>query len=165
MALQNAEKSAGGGTLEQAPAQTAQPQKLPNLSSMAELLGEIEKIAETTGEDRSGDWSGTTPGTTAVATGGAITGQSPRDRAIAAIPEVAVMRKELEKHIVTEIKVLRKDIRRITRVRAPGAAFRLNELYTRLRRLNSLLHDLFATSYEVVRRLFVKVFIDKQPIL
>lgn len=164
MVTQNAEKS-GGGTFEQAPLQvTHQPQRLPNLSNMAELLSEIEKIAETTGEDRSGDWSGTQPGT-AMAAAGTQTGTSPRDRAIAAIPETKVMLRQLEQHIVTEIKTLRRDIKRVTRVRSPGAAYRLNELYTRMRRLHALLHSLFETSVEAVRRLFIKVFIDKQPIL
>lgn len=165
MVTQNAEKS-GGGTFEQAPLQvTHQPQRLPNLSNMAELLSEIEKISEKTGEDRSGDWGGTQPGTATAAAGGAQAGTSPRDQAIAAIPGTQVMLRQLEQHIIKEIKTLRRDIKRVTRVRSPGAAYRLNELYTRMRRLHALLHSLFETSVEAVRRLFIKVFIDKQPIL
>lgn len=165
MVTQNVDRAAGGGGIEQSPSHVAQPQKLPHLSNMAELLGEIEKIAENTGEDRSGDWSGTSPAIRGAGAGTGVQGVSPRDQAIADLPPGPVLRKQLERHIVTEIKTLRRDIRRIAKVRSGGSAFRLNELYTRLRRLNALLHDLFQASYEVLRRLFVKVFIDKQPIL
>lgn len=166
MVTQSANKTAGGsGGLEQAPSNVAQPQKLPHLEGMVTLLEEIDRISEKTGEDRSGDWSGATGGTgTAVRTTGQ-SGISPRDQAIANLPATGVMVQQLQAHIITEIKTLRKEIRSVTRLRNPGAAFQLNELYTKLRRLNGLLHDLFEASYEVLKRLFVKVFIDKQPIL
>jgi hypothetical protein len=165
MVSTNADKSIGGGAVEHAPQQVVQPKPLPHLSNMADLLGEIGKIAESTGEDRSGDWSGSGAGAVARGTSGGQAGTSPRDQAIANVPSTPVMLKELEKHIVTEIKTLRKDIKSITRLRSPGAAFQLNELYTKMRHLHSLLREILEASYEVVKRLFVKVFIDKQPIL
>lgn len=158
------ERSAGaGGAPEHAPMQVVQPQKL-DLSSVAEVLADIGNVAEAAGEDRSGDWSGSAGGRPGMTVAGdhAV---SPRDRAIAAAPAPTVMLRKLERHVVTEIKTLRRDIRRVTRIRAPGSAHHLNELYTRLRRLNALLRSLVEASVEVVKRLFVKVFIDKQPIL
>jgi len=77
-----------------------------------------------------------------------------------------VIRKELAKHIENEVKTLRKQVRHATRrISKPGNAHKLNELYSRIRRLNTLLANMFEASYDVVKRLFVRVFIDKQPIL
>ncbi len=154
-----------GGHLEQAPASVSQPQKLPHLEGMMTLLEEIDRISEKTGEDRSGDWSGASGGTAVAQTGSKATAQSPRDQAIANLPLPPLMMRQLEAHVLQEVKELRKEIKRVTRLRDPGGAFRLNELYTRLRRLHALLHEIFEASYEVLRRLFIKVFIDKQPIL
>lgn len=155
----------GGGSLEQASANVSQPQKLPHLEGMMELLSEIDRISEKTGEDRSGDWSGTSPGAGAVARSSGQTGMSPRDIAIAGIPAPAAMVKQLEAHVLSEVKELRKEIRTVTKLKSPGGAYRLNELYTKLRRLHALLAELLEASYDVLKRLFIKVFIDKQPIL
>lgn len=157
--------TAGGGALESVPSSVAQPQKLPHLEGMVTLLEEIDRISETMGEDRSGDWSGSGATGGGMMQAGGQTGTSPRDQAIAALPMPNVMKRHLEAHIVREMKTLRRDIRRITRVRTPGAAYKLNELYTRLRRLHGLLHDILEASFEVLRRLFIKVFVDKQPII
>lgn len=141
-----------------------QPAKLEELGNLLTTIENLhQRVSETGSEDRSGDLGGAGQGATA---GTAGTRQvSPRDQAIAAIPVPTVMQRQLASHIEQEVKQLQRQARRITRLSRPGAAHRLNELYAKIRRLNSLLADIFEASYEVLKRLFIKIFIDRQPIL
>lgn len=128
------------------------------------LLEEVNRISENAGEGPGEQWSDTTSGS--VATGSqAKPVVSTRQQAIASIPAPAVMQKELEKHIRTEVKTLRKQAQQISRMSRPGAAYRLNQIYTRIRHLNSLLAEILHASGDVLKRLFIKVFIDRQAIL
>lgn len=130
---------------------------------LAMLVAEINELpSENTGEDRSGDWSGATG--TAVATTQGTEQSSVRDQAMANLPVPVKMQKALEAHIRAEIKDLRGQAKIITRSRKPGSAYALALLYAKIRHLNALLADLLEASYDVLKRLFVKVFIDKQPI-
>ena len=125
------------------------------LETLAAIDSIAERVSEKTGEDRSVGPAGS----------GAVQGPSPRDLAIANLPQPIIMQKQLERHIRTEIKKLNKEAKRIARMSKPGAAYYLNELYSRIRRLNSLLHELFEASLDIMKRLYVRVFIDKQPII
>ncbi len=137
-----------------------QPQKLEGLIETINLLG---NISERMGEDKSGDMGG---GGGKGKGAKAAKGASPRDQAIKSIPTEKVIKKQLAKHIEKEVKSLRKEVRKAARKAAKsGNAHAINELYARIRRLNSLLASLMEASYEVVKRLFIRVFIDKQPIL
>ena len=130
---------------------------------LAMLVAEINELpSETTGEDRSGDWSGQTG--TAMATTGGAQQTTARDQAIANLPAQTQMQKRLEAHIRAEVKELRKQTRLIVRSRKPGSAYALAQLYAKIRHLNALLADLLEASYDVLKRLFVKVFVDKQAI-
>lgn len=151
------------GSVEAAPGITAQPKQLPHLQGMVELLDAIDSIAinEEGAQGPANNWNGSGG---AVATKGTKS-VSPRDQAIANLPLPKIMVRQLESHIVAEIKDLRHQVRSVTKLRQPGGAYKLNELYARIHRLQSLLHEIFASSYEVLRRLFIKVFIDKQPLL
>ncbi|HVW66865.1 MAG TPA: hypothetical protein VHA78_04010 [Candidatus Peribacteraceae bacterium] len=148
-------------TPDSAPAVVVQPSRV----EFASLLDGIGKMSEQTGEDRSGDWSGS--GGAVATTGGRQSTQATmtaRDLAIANLPEPAVMQKELEKHIQEEVKNLRRQAKTIARIGRPGAAYRLNQLYARIHRLNAMLASIFDASVDVVKRLFIRVFIDKQTI-
>lgn len=137
-----------------------QPSKAEGL---AMLVAEINELpSESTGEDRSGDWSGATGSATTA--GGTQQGMSARDQAIANLPVPAKMQKDLEAHIRAEVKQLRTQTKLIIRSRKPGSAYALAQLYAKIRHLNALLADLLEASYDVLKRLFVKVFIDRQPI-
>lgn len=139
---------------------TVQPNKEQDL---AMLVAEINAIpGETLGEDRSGDMGGSQSGM--VKTGGATHGTSARDQALANLPVPSAMQKQLEAHIRTEVKKLRKQTKLIIRSKKPGSAYALAQLYAKIRHLNALLGQLLDVSYDVLKRLFVKVFIDKQPI-
>jgi len=135
----------------------AQPQKLEGLLETIDLL---ERVSERIGEDRSGDL-GAAGGT--GKSGSAQAGQSARDKAIANLPVPEMMRKQLTKHIEKEVKVLQREVRRAARrISKPGSAYKQNELYAQIRRLNALLAHILEASIEVLERLFIRIFIDKQ---
>lgn len=147
-------------SVESAPAVVVQPTKI----EFAAFLDGISKMSDKTGEDHSGDWSGAGGSSTAVATGGTQTGMSARDHAIANLPIPVVMQKDLQKHIRDEVTKLRKQAQSIASMSRPGGAYKLNQLYSRIRHLNAILASLFDASVDVIKRLFIRVFIDKQTI-
>ena len=125
-------------------------------------IADLEKISEVQGDAHSGDWSGASGG----ATGGGQkkAGPTPRDQAIANLPAPVVMQGQLKQHIEKEVKQLRKVAKRIAGGQ-PGAAYRLNQIYAKIRRLNTLLSELLDAASDVVKRLFIRVFVDRQAIL
>jgi hypothetical protein len=138
-----------------------QPSKAEGL---AMLVAEINDLpGETTTEDATSDWSSSSTGS-AMTAQGAQQGSSARDQAIANVPPPAQMQKQLEAHIRSEVKELRKQTKLIIRSRKPGSAYALAQMYAKIRHLNALLADLLEASYDVLKRLFVKVFVDKQAI-
>ncbi len=142
-----------------------QPGKLQELTNLLETFENFSaRVSERTGEDRSGDLGGAGAGPAAGGTQG-TQGTSTRDLAIQNIPVVAVMQEKLTKHIRQETARLEKLARRVAHSSAPGSAHTLNELYAKIRRLNSMIYDLVEASIEVLKRLFIRVFIDQQPIL
>ena len=144
-----------------------QPAKMKAVEDMLNLLDTIEsvpqKVSEMTGEDRSSDMGG---GGMARSGGSQQSQVSPRDQAIAAMPtEAPVLRLKLKEHIEEEIKELRKAAHHHKRTSAPGGAYKLNELYARIRRLNTLLSSLVEASMDVLRKFYIRVFVDRQAIL
>lgn len=141
-----------------------QPEKFQGLLDTIALL---DKVSETMGDGVGENWSGGTGG--AMVTSGSTgdqSAQSARAQAIAAIPDTPQMRRELGEYIQKEIKVLRKEVRKATfRMYKPGSAYALNELYGKIRRLNSLFAELMEASVDVLKRLFIKIFIDKQKVI
>lgn len=140
-----------------------QPKKLGDILDSINAMSD-SPASEKLAEDRSGDLKG-----------GASSGKSARakrllsirEEAIARIPsEPALVRNELQRHIREEVKGLQKEIRKAARrITKPGMAYRINELYARIRRLNALMNQLFEASYDVLKRFFIRVFIDRQPII
>lgn len=129
------------------------------------VIGSIEalqqRVSERSSEDAAGDWSGA-----GATTGGkAQTGTSARDRAIAAMPAPELVQQQLKQHIEKEITTLHKKAKRAAKSNKAGGAFELNEIYSNIRRLQALLKDILQASYDTLKRLFVRVFIDKQSIL
>lgn len=137
--------------------------KIDGLSQILEAVQEIGKIAETMGEDTSARDAGAGGGFRGSGT--ASTTFSVRDRAIANLPDPRVMQKQLEQHIRGEVKKLRRQAKRVARIGSPGAAYHLTKIYARIRQFNTLLSALFEASVDVLKRFFIRVFIDRQPIL
>jgi hypothetical protein len=144
-------------------AATLQPGKVDALKT---LLLEVNDIVSESNPSKPGEqWSGS--GGQVATTGGTQGAQTAswRDQAIANIPSPQIMQKQLEGHIQEEIKALRTQASKITDLRKPGAAHRFNELHSKIHRLNALLAGLFEASFDVLKRIFIRVFVDKQAIL
>jgi len=144
---------------------TIQPTKSVRvINALMETIETIEavptRVSEMTGEDRSSDMGGG---------GGSAAGQtkrqSPRDKAIANLPSAEVMQRKIAQHIQKEVKELEALAKQAKKTTKPGGAYYLNELYKRIRRLNSLLAELFEASVDVLKRIYVKVFVDKQSVI
>ncbi len=141
-------------------------QKVDGLGEFLTALNGLEmgNIGESTGEDTSArDLGGAGGGF--VATGSSTTTVSARDLAIANLPVAPVMQKQLEAHIEEEVKKLRRQAKQVSRISTPGAAYHLTKIYARIRQFHTLLAALLDAGVEVVKRFFIRVFIDRQPIL
>lgn len=144
------------------PAIVFQPQKLTEIVEMIDLMG---RISERVREDNSQDVGGGSGGTTASGKKGKATTVSPRDQAIANLPAPLVMQQRLVKHIQKEIDTLAAQASSLSSSSKNGAAFALNEMYRKIRRLYSLMEEIVHAGAELIRRFYIAVFIDKQPIL
>ncbi len=146
-----------------APAFVFQPQKLTEIVDMIDLMG---SISERVREDNSGDTGGAGGGTAGATqgTGGAKT-TSPRDIALANLPVPQVMQQKLIKHVKSEIHALEKQVGSLSHSNSKGSAFMLTELYKKIRRMHSMIDDMFRASADMVRRLYIAVFVDRQPLL
>ncbi len=139
-----------------------QPPKMKELGQLLETLeGLTQRVSERTGEDSSSDMgSGGSSGSS-----GGQRRASPRDAAIALMPAApAVLQQKLAEHIEGEIKRLEESIRKTRSVTREGGAFELNELYSRMRKLRGLMREILQASVDLLKRLFIRVFIDKQPL-
>ncbi len=146
---------------EQAPNVVFQPQKLKEVVEIIDLMG---NIASRVREDNSGDMGSGSSGTTGQGQQG-TTGTSTRDDAIAKAPPFPIMQKKLVHHLEIERKSIERQARAIARSKKEGSAYLLNELYKKLRSLTALISSLLHASAEVIKRFYISVFIDKQPIV
>ncbi len=136
-----------------------QPDKFQGLLDTISLM---DKVSERIGESKAGDLGG---GGSGQGSGQGDQGQSARAQAIANLPVTPDMQRELSQYIRKEIKTLRKEVRRKAfRASKPGSAYALNQLYGKIRRLNTLLSEIMDASVDVLKRLFIRIFIDKQSI-
>lgn len=140
-----------------------QPVKMEGLGSLLVEINDI--VGESAASNPGEQWSGGTHSSATTGSQSGAAGMSARDLALASLPQPAVMQRELAKHIRSEVKQLRKQALSIARAGKPGAAYKLNELYARIRRMNSLLGEILQASYDVLKRMFVRVFVDKQAIM
>lgn len=141
-----------------------QPERLQELTNLLETFENFNsRVSERTGEDSSGDLGGVGAGSATGSQQGTY-GSSARDLAVQNIPSAEVMHNKLERHIRQETRRLEKLARTVARLSAPGSAHKLNELYAKIRRLHALIHDILDASIEVLKKLFIRVFIDQQPI-
>lgn len=142
-----------------------QPTKLAELNNLLSTFENLNaRVSERVGEDISGDMGGSGSGATGGQQGDDDV--SPREIAIRNMPSnPQVVRQKLEGHIKEEVSKLEKLAKAHARSGAPGSAFKLNEVYGRIRRLNAMLHEILEASYDVLKRLFIRVFIDQQTIL
>ncbi len=143
-----------------APTAVFQPQKLKEIVEIIDLMG---NVASRVREDNSGDLPATGGGASQQGSGQATT--SARDEAIAKIPVVAIMQKKLISHLEQEIRTIERSTIRLSHSDKRGSAHALSELYRKIRRLTALIADIFEASAEMIRRFYISVFIDRQPLV
>jgi|GEM_PF-412182 len=138
-----------------------QPPKLTQIVEIIDLMG---TVATRVREDNAGDWTGAS-GSQSGASSGTGDDTSTRDQAIAKAPSIPVMQKQLIKHLEQEMKTIKKQVRLVSSSKARGSAYLLNELYKKLRRMSELVSQILGASAEVIKRFYVSVFIDHQPMV
>lgn len=150
-------------SIETVPSSTSQP--LATSAKLAEFLSGLESISETSrgtaGEDLPAA-GGAAGG--AMAAQAQSSGTSVRDQAIANLPAPAVMQREIARHLKVEIKKLRKEAKRVSRVNQPGGAYHLVLLYGKIHRLNALLKEVYEAGLDMLKRLYIRIFVDRQAI-
>ncbi len=146
---------------ESAPAVVFQPQKLKEIVEVVDLMG---TVAARVREDNSGNLGSGGGGSTGQGSG-QKTGSSARDDAIAKVPAVAVMQQKLVEHLEQEVKAIEKQARALKSSNARGSGFLLSELYRKIRRMRSFIGDILHASAEMIKRFYVSVFIDHQPLV
>jgi hypothetical protein len=131
----------------------------PRLSEIVELVNFMGNISEKVAEQHA-QFTGGSGGT---ATAGAGTTQ--RDDQLATLPPLPQMQHKLISHIQQEVRTLRRHAKALARKRSKGWAYELNRLYAQIHRLTALAQEILHASIEIVKRFYVLVFIDHQPIL
>lgn len=135
-----------------------QPKALKEIVEVVDLMG---TVASRVREDNSGDL----PTSGRAAQAAKKDGTSSRDEAIAKAPPVAVMQQKLVKHLRREVAVIERQARRAARSNEPGAGWLLSELYKKIRRMTSLISEILTASATMIKRFYVSVFIDHQPLV
>lgn len=163
----NAERSGGSqlsshesiGTAELA---VRQPVKL---TSLLTLLSDLEKISEIVREENAHDLGMGIGASAGVGAGAGRGGFSFRDQAIQSLPSTEIMRRHLTRHLQHEVRALEKSAAHMARSKKKGSAYHLNELYAKIRRVQSLIAELIEAAADVVKRLYVRLFIDHQQLV
>jgi hypothetical protein len=135
-----------------------QPTKLNEVMEMINFMGNIsEKVTE---------HHALFTGSSGASTGDQKSqGSSQRDQILQKLPPTAQMQKKLVKHIDAEIASLEKKAKRITRMKRRGWAFELTLVIAHIHRLAAIAREIMRASLEVVRRFYILVFIDHQPLV
>ena len=138
----------------------------PKVQSLLTILSDLEKFSERVSEDQSHDLGG--GGSGDGTQGGGQSGQqgaSPRDKAISALPSAPIMRRRLVRQLERDMRKLERKATRNFYRSGKGSAYVLNELYARIRKLQALVMELLHSATEVVERLYIRVFVDRQEIV
>jgi hypothetical protein len=145
---------------EHAPSVVFQPQKLKEVVEIIDLMG---NVATRVREDSSGDLPAAGMAGATARTG--QTGTSARDEAIANAPAPAVMQQKLVSHIRQEIATIERQAKKIAKSGDRGSAFMLSNLYRKIRSLSALIANILEASVDTIKRFYISVFIDRQPLV
>jgi hypothetical protein len=157
---QEIKPGADGSVENQARLIVHQPEPMSNL---LEVLGSLERVKERISDDKSGDLGGSSGG--GGSSQAAKDDVSIRDKAIASLPSDIVMRDKMKKHLRREVKELERSISRASKSTKQGGAYTLNELYARIRKIQGLIFELIDATTDLVKRLYIKMFIDRQKVV
>lgn len=136
-----------------------QPAKLNEFMEVINLMGTVsEKIAE-----HHSQYVGPSGGQ--IQAGSGSTTVSARDTAIASLPAPKKMQQKLVTYIEREIRSLEKLSKRVAFEKKQGWAYELTKIFARIRRLSALAREIVRASVDTIKRFYIHVFIDNQPIL
>jgi hypothetical protein len=153
----------GGGSSEILHLAVMQPPKMKSLLDMLNILSDLpERISEVSREDASQDLGAAGSAGYAAAKG---QGASARDQAMRSLPATDVMRTRLTHHLQSEVRELEHQARKLAQSVRQGSAYVLNELYAKIRRIQMLIVELLDAAEEVIRRLYIRLFIDHQQLV
>ena len=138
-----------------------QPERIQSLLT---VLSDLESISERVSETAEGDLGSGGPAS-AGSGGSGDDSQSARAQTIKSLPSTKVMRGKLTKHLEHEVHQLERKAKRMARRSGKGKAYLLNELYARIRKIQSLIAELIEATAEVVRRLYIRLFVDNQQLV
>ena len=139
-----------------------QPAKI---TSLLAVLSDLEKMSERVSEDRSTDLGTGTSGTQVTAGGAQAGALSARQQALQSLPAKEVMQRKVTKHLKKEIHHLEREARHLARLSTKGSAHLLTQTYARIRKIQTLMEDLLDAAYEVIERLYVRLFVDQQQLV
>lgn len=135
-----------------------QPTKLNEVMEMINFMGNIsEKVNE-----QHAVFTGSSGGSTG---GQQASGSAQRDQILQKLPPAIQMQRKLVKHIDQQITSLEKKAKRISRSRKRGWAYELNQIFSEIHRLAAIAREIMRASAEVVKRFYILVFIDHQPLV
>jgi len=144
------------------PLTVRQPEKI---TSLLAVLSDLEKISERVSEDRSQDLGAGARAGMGDDSSTRDASQSARKQALQSLPSKEVMQRKLVSHLKGEVRHLEREARRLARSGKQGAAFLLTQTYARIRKIQSLIEELLGAAREVIERLYVRLFIDKQQLV
>jgi hypothetical protein len=162
----NAENEKGSASIKEAASETMQlavrqPEKI---RSLLVVLADLEKISEIVSEDRSHDLGagGSGTGTGDDGSSGQI---SARQKAIQSLPSIPAMRQKVTLHLQAEVKQLERKAKLLAHSTKKGSAYLLNELYARIRKIQTFIAELIDAAEELVKQLYIRLFIDHQKLV
>ncbi|MBT3835600.1 hypothetical protein HOF56_05160 [Candidatus Peribacteria bacterium] len=133
------------------------------MSDLLDVLGSMERVKERISDDKSGDLGGSGGMVTSGKSSGS--GVSIRDNAIASLPSETIMRSKLKQKLKKEMKGLERKAFNASKSSKKGSAHTLNELYARIRKVQNLISELIDATFDLVKRLYIKMFIDHQKVV
>ena len=138
-----------------------QPERIQSLLT---VLSDLESISERVSETADHDLGSGGPASAGAGSRGDDS-QSIRAQAIKSLPSTSVMRGRLTRHLEHDVRQLERRAKRMARRVGKGSAYLLNELYARIRKIQALIAELVDATAEVVRRLYIRLFVDHQQLV
>lgn len=136
-----------------------QPEQVKDLIKLLEIL---EGVTEAVGVQPPGASAGSVAGMQGDDAGDR---SSLREQALAHLPDTPVMQRKLISSLEHEVSHLKRQARRAALKMRRGGACALNEIYAKIRKIKVMIAEILEATREIVERLYVRLFIDGQPIV
>jgi len=134
-----------------------QPEKMKDLLTLLEILEGVTEQVKGPQPAGAGAQIGDDDQSVSVPTA--------RQAALANLPAASVMQQRLVRSLEREVQDLQRQARRAARSFRRGSAYLLNELYARIRKIQAMIAEILSAAQETIERLYVRLFVDGQPIV